>query len=806
MLQIGFVPKVVRDGRKVFLMEIEELGIKFLRSNNYFAGSEYEIAKMFDITFQKRFFPNRFPDMFYKGCIPKEEYFFDFKDTKTIRQEKLDFIQNFKENNLCWCFEKELVMFSEQKLNILTMAFLKFIKECFLFQCLLQNNGEERLQFIHPLGNNVCSTSSFIYKVYKLFYLNNFEIYSIKNEFGCNLSKEISAQEYEWSSYMQFIHPDLDYRSDFSHFLGKKIFPECVPDLYSSKTCEAVFYNGCYYHAHVHDCLINPNVTPQTKHPLFKKTYEEINNAFNKKIALLLNNHPLEVKKVTIIWECQYLEMRKHDSDLKLFLSKIFQPRPLFRLRPRTAVRGSFTECFALKWLKTENSKETFYCLDVNGMYSYIGLTSKFGIGTCKVIIGKEIENITLKNGQYFYKDSSDPMIGTMMVTILPPKKLFFPFLPYRLENDTSIFTLCLKCAENNLSICKHSDTDRSFTSVYFISELVFALKLGYAITTIFECHYYEKSDFILQDFIKKLACLRLQNSNLFHNLSTNDEKESCCDQLNTRMNFQQPFNLNINNICYNEGKRNFYKTMMNSIFGKLEQRSDKPKTVYVNSQEELEKYYFSDSIITSIFCINENVCELELKTNNEKLPPNRENNSYIGGELVAYGRMLMYEIIQKIDPIGKLFYVDCDSCFFSLPSNTILPFEISEVFGAFKNVYPGEILSFHCIAPKNYAISFKTSDNKIKHITKIKGLSLSSYYLENEINTATFNYFLSKFLKDEIEKKEITQLRCRKVKKSKNIVRKIEVVRFSNQITNRRIIIKECKYITSVPYGYNNE
>jgi len=167
MLQIGFVPKVVRDGRKVFLMEIEELKIKFLRSNNYFAGSEYEIAKMFDITFQKRFFPNRFPDMFYKGCIPKEEYFFDFKDTKTIRQEKLDFIQNFKENNLCWCFEKELVMFSEQKLIILTMAFLKFIKECFLFQCLLQNNGEERLQFIHPLGNNVCSTSSFIYKVYK---------------------------------------------------------------------------------------------------------------------------------------------------------------------------------------------------------------------------------------------------------------------------------------------------------------------------------------------------------------------------------------------------------------------------------------------------------------------------------------------------------------------------------------------------------------------------------------------------------------------------------------------------------------
>jgi G:T-mismatch repair DNA endonuclease (very short patch repair protein) len=804
MLQIGLIPSVVRDGQKIFLIEIEELGIKFLRSNSYFEGNEYEIAKLFKVNFEKRFFPLRFPQFDYKGPIPNANFFFDFRDTKTIREEKIQFINSSKTNNFCWIFEKELKQFSEEKLLLLSISFLKFIQESFIFQTLLQD--EDKSKLIHPLGTFVCSTSSFIYKVYKLFFLNNYEICSIKNEYGCNISKEVSFQEYEWSCFLQNKYPELNYRSDFSHFLGKKTFPECEPDLYSSKTLEAIFYNGCFYHAHLHDCLINPNVSPQTNHALFKKTYQEINNDFDKKIAMLLTNHPSEVKKVTIVWECQYLKQKKENPELQFFLSNIFKPRPLFRLRPRTAIRGSFTECYALKWIKSENINETFYCLDINGMYSYIGLTSKFGIGMYKILIGPDIEKIFLKDGQYFYENLKTPMVGVMMVSILPPKSLFHPFLPIRLEDETTMYTLCLKCSETNLTICNHTDSERSFTSVYFISELTFALTLGYEIIEIYECHYFETSDYILRDFVKKLACLRLQNSNLFANLKTETEKETYCDQLNNQMSFEVPFNLNVSNVNYNESKRNFYKTMMNSIFGKLEQRTDKPKTVYVSDQEELERYYFSDAIITSIFCINDNICELELKKNNEKIPPNRESNSYIGGELVAFGRILIYQILQKIETVGKIFYTDCDSCFFSFPNTVPLPFEISDAFGAFKHVFPGEILSFFCLAPKNYAVSFKSNDGQVKHVTKIKGLSLSSCYLENEINTATFNYFLSKYLSDEIKKREMAQLRCRKDKKSQKMAHKLEIVRFSNQITNRRIVKKQCKYVTTLPYGFKEQ
>ena len=148
----------------------------------------------------------------------------------------------------------------------------------------------------------------------------------------------------------------------------------------------------------MNDCLLNPKASPETIHPLFKKTYKEINDEFDKKIALLLLNHPNEVQSVKIMWECIYLRERNSNPRLKNFLSNNFIPRPLYRLRPRTATRSSFTECFALKWLKSQNPNENFHCIDFNGMYSYVAMTSKFAIGDYKVIVGNDLRKIRFHN------------------------------------------------------------------------------------------------------------------------------------------------------------------------------------------------------------------------------------------------------------------------------------------------------------------------------------------------------------------------------------------------------------------------
>lgn len=794
---------MVRDGRKIFVLEIQDLGIKFLRSNNFFEGDEFQIAKMFEISHTKTFFPHRLNNINYQGNVPDIKLFLDFKDSDETRKEKHNFVDNRKRQNSKWCYEKELIFYVEEKLRLLSLSFLTFLKESFNLQNELQIELNDAKEYIHPLANNICSISGFIFKIYRLLYMNKLKVFTVLNEYGqsCN---HVSQQEYEWVSYMHFKFPNKKFQSIFSHPRGQKTFPESCPDLYCAEDKEAWYYNGCYFHSHYDQCKINPSATAETQHPLFKKTFLELNSLFEEKLAKLLQNHPNELNKINIIWECQYLEMR-NSPDIQNFLNFNFKPRPLYRLSPRAAVRGGYTDTYALKWNQTENPNENFYCLDQNGMYSYIALKFKFCLGPYKIIIGDEIQKINFQNLEFFFDNDLCPMSGTMLLTILPPRNLFYPFLPYRLKNEKTVYTLCVECAENKTIKCNHVESQRAITSVYFISEIKFAITLGYKIIQIHECHYYKQTDYILKEFVQKLSFLRMKHTEIFKECCTLEEKEEYCTYLNNIMEFTAPNCLTPTNVSPNESKKRFYKSMINSIFGKLEQRSDKPKTRYVRNQADLNDIYFSNFKIVNLFCINDDLCELEIKADCEKLLPNRETCLYIGAQLVAYSREVMYQTILEVDKVGKVFYVDCDCCFFSLNKSLSIPLLISDAIGHFKHIYNKKITSFYCLGPKNYSISFENESDQIKTITKIKGLSLSSFYLKNEINSSTFDYFISQNLTKEVEQIKLAQIRHNKSDKLKDGTPKLKLVAFTNKVTNRRIFSSKCKYLTSFPFGNEN-
>ena len=797
-MRAGISINVIRDGRKVFLVEIKDLSIQFIRSNNYFKLNEFQLADMFQISNKKIFFPIRLRDNQHTtDKIPDVNYFFDFKDSKEERLQKLLFVNELKQLQKKWIYEKELQLFAEEKLRLLSLSFLKFIEESFKLQTQIRSGDSQNEILIHPVSKNVCTISAFIFKVYRLFYLNSYPIFSIKNEFGLS-TKHSSAKEYEFSKYFEFKFPEKKFRSIFSHKLGQKVFAQGMPDLYSEKTGEIINLNGCFFHGHS-NCLINKKASPQTVHPIFNKTFEEMNKDYENKMASLIENNS-EIKSIQTIWECQYNQMRQSD-EFQFFYKNHLKPRPLYRLSVRESIRGGFNDCFALKWMQSENLNESFQVLDMNMQYSFIAMTKQFFVGKYDIVIGKEIENISYKNGNFYLKGNSKPVNGLMQISILPPKNLFYPFLPIKLKNEKTVFTLCFQCAEKMSKKCAHCDEERALTSVYYVSEILFAISLGYKILEIYECYFFEKSEFILKSFVEKLVFLRLKHSNIFKGCKSSQEQSEYCDFLNLEMDLKPPFSLTPENVTPNEQKKQFYKEMINSIFGKLEQRSDKPKTVFVYSQTELEDIYFSDSKILNILCINDQTVQLSVKSNLDKVLPNRETNIGLGGQLVSFARMLIYEKIIEIDKIGKVFYSDCDSIFFSLPKNESIPLQISDSVGHFKYVYPpGSISSFICLSPKNYMVSYEI-EGKIKTISKIKGISLSSFYLKNEINCATFNYFISKSLSEEIEKKHLVQLKFNKEKKNP----KLQLLKHTNAITSRRITFKNCKYFTTFPYGNEN-
>ena len=56
----GFCPTVIRNGRKIILMELKSFEIRFICRNNYFNCDEYSLANQYKIQFNQIYFPSKF--------------------------------------------------------------------------------------------------------------------------------------------------------------------------------------------------------------------------------------------------------------------------------------------------------------------------------------------------------------------------------------------------------------------------------------------------------------------------------------------------------------------------------------------------------------------------------------------------------------------------------------------------------------------------------------------------------------------------------------------------------------------------
>lgn len=83
-----------------------------------------------------------------------------------------------------------------------------------------------------------------------------------------------------------------------------------------------------------------------------------------------------------------------------------------------------------------------------------------------------------------FKKISADrqPYFGMIKATVVPPRGLFHPVLPYR-SNGKLCFPLCRTCCDiQNSESCDHTAKDRSLTNTWVTTEFYKALELGYKI------------------------------------------------------------------------------------------------------------------------------------------------------------------------------------------------------------------------------------------------------------------------------------------------------------------------------------
>lgn len=112
-------------------------------------------------------------------------------------------------------------------------------------------------------------------------------------------------------------------------------------------------------------------------------------------------------------------------------------------------------------------------------------------VGHPKVLSGPQI---TLPLSSYF---------GFAKVTVLPPRQLYHPVLPARINGKLS-FVLCRTCAEmSNQERCTHIDSQRKLTGTWVTDELQVAKDAGYEVCRVHEVWHWEKrSDKLFRDYV----------------------------------------------------------------------------------------------------------------------------------------------------------------------------------------------------------------------------------------------------------------------------------------------------------------
>lgn len=394
--------------------------------------------------------------------------------------------------------------------------------------------------------------------------------------------------------------------------------------------------------------------------------------------------------------------------------------------------------------------------------------------------------------------------MGLVQLKILCPKNLKYPFLQIRNKNEKSIAPTCFSCgfkSNSKINSCKHDLLGRAIEGTFYISEINFAIELGYQIIKIFSAFVYKKSEPLLRDFISYLGLEKITSCKFDPSLNLKEISE--------KMFFKKE--LQQGQFEENLEKRNFIKLTLNSFLGKFSQKAYQTTTKLISSEEEICKYFYSKTFtISEIVPINKHFCSIQLKRKRKTLTnPSLRTNCILGGQIVAFAREFMQRQILKLEKINaKIFYIDTDSLIFSLKKTQRFPFEISPCFGDFKFEIPveDEILNFFSLGPKNFTVQYKNNEGILKDIVKLRGVTLSNEINNKIIDSKLYDLYLREYLKNNYVEKSIPQVRSHVLKYKKIKVERFQKVFFSNSIKSKRIVDKNSPILDTFPFGFCEE
>jgi DNA polymerase type B, organellar and viral len=432
-------------------------------------------------------------------------------------------------------------------------------------------------------------------------------------------------------------------------------------------------------------------------------------------------------------WECEFWNDVRSNPELAAYVDK---KKELIRppMNPRDCVQGGRVEVFSM-YYRCKAPTEQIHFVDVVSLYPHVMRANEFPIGHPVIITDNFSTHPTV---DYF---------GIIHCTVLPPRNLMYPVLPYPARSKL-FFPLCRSCVEDvdQKSNCQHNDPEeRELTHTWSTPELKLAESKGYIITKIYEVyHFAERSKGLFKEHLDAFIKIKQESSGW---------PDAVIEGKQTQEEYIEEFfqhegiRLDKSKIHKNEGMRSAAKIKLNALWGKFCQRPNDYREVRITNAGDFAKLLVDKTIlIREISFPNDEVCVLKIKDKPGFSKPLDHINVVVAGFVTSYARIELYKYIDEVANDRRALYCDTDSLLYvedaakghsTLPIGSFIGNLTDEVKKFGSDAY---IRTWIAIAPKFYCYEVvdRKSGKVIKVPIKAKGVPLN-YNVEKSVNFDMF-------------------------------------------------------------------
>ena len=480
------------------------------------------------------------------------------------------------------------------------------------------------------------------------------------------------------------------------------------------------------------------------------------------------------------IWEHEFRKLIASDPSVAAFVKNLDLSNPL---NPRDAFYGGRTEGFRLLYEKREDEQGHYG--DVVSEYPAVMKYGEYPVGhPIKIVRGfQEIE-------AYF---------GIAKIAILPPRGLYIPVLPVRV-NGKLYFPLCRTCAENqNQHTCTCDDKKRTLYGTWCTPEIMEAIQNGYKVIKIYEVHHWiNKTNTLFKDYINTFIRMKQEASGFPSTVQSEEEKLKFMEEFKNK----EGIALKYENVKINPGLRSVSKLILNCLWGKFVQHPNLEKNTFVSDEKQ---FYNLVTDTTRVIC-NYNVLDSDIasvvwKYKSGFIPSSKNSNVYIAAFTTCHARLRLYQLL-KITGWYTL-YSDTDSVMYFDSIYNPLPLPMGNYLNEVKDELTCEhvgcagcdrrhhIVTFVGAGVKNYAYKTDTGSN----VVKIRGFSITSGK-EKSLNLPVLYRMATEEKGLLVETKE----NIIKRDKQKCIVYNKEEIKKYRTVFDKRVAQAD---FTSLPYGF---